>query len=739
MRALPKPLWWLGLLFGAAVLLGGQAQAAESSAAGSERVQVRLLSDVAAVAPGVPFTLALEQRIIPGWHTYWKNPGDSGLPTEIDWRLPEGAKAGPILWPYPHRYDVGPITNYGYADQVVLLNEITPPASLQAGEVFPVKAAVRWLVCEEICIPEETEVSLLLPVGDPPAPADDHPQLTAARADLPVASPWASAAELDGEDLTLVLAMPAGALGSVTEAAFFPDSWGQVLHSAPQGFETTPQGLQLALQAESAFDPKAAPLSGVLVITERLPDGSEATRALEIATEVGAPGATAALGGGTAGSGSTTLLASGGGGGAISFFPALLFAFLGGIILNLMPCVFPVLSIKILSLAQKVGGERRTMRRHGYAYTMGVLASFAAVAGLLLVLRAGGEALGWGFQFQSPTFTMLMALLFFALGLMLSGALTIGASMIGVGSGLAGKPGMSGSFFTGVLATLAATPCTAPFMGAAVGFAVSASGATAMAVFLALGLGLAAPYLLLTLVPGGLTWLPKPGPWTERLKQALAFPMYGAAIWLVWVLAQQSGAQGVLAALAAMLLLALGAWLFEATRGLKVGGRLVGTTAVVLLLLASVFALPRLLPPAATGPALAASSDDLVPSEPYNSERLAALRAEGRPVFVNFTAAWCITCLVNEEIAFNDEEVAAAFIAGEVAYLKGDWTNRDPVITAALAEHGRSGVPLYLLYPSDGGPPEVLPQILTVGGLLQSLASASEANSTQQALASEPQ
>ncbi len=720
-------------------MLGGQALAAESSPAGSERVQVRLLSDVEAVAPGVPFTLALEQRIIPGWHTYWKNPGDSGLPTEIAWQLPEGATAGEILWPYPHRFDVGPITNYGYSDQVVLLNEITPPASLQAGEVFPVKAAVRWLVCEEICIPEETEVSLLLPVGDPPAPAVDHPQLAEARADLPVASPWASAAELSGEDLTLVLAMPRGSLESVVEAAFFPDSWGQVLHSAPQSFDATSQGLRLALEAESGFDPKAAPLSGVLVVTERLPDGSDATRALDIKTEVGDAGAIAALGGG-AGSGSASLLTMGGGGaGTISFLPALLFAFLGGIILNLMPCVFPVLSIKILSLTQKVGGERRTMRRHGYAYTLGVLASFAALAGLLLVLRAGGEALGWGFQFQSPTFTMLMALLFFALGLMLSGALTIGASLIGVGSGVAGKPGMSGSFFTGIVATLAATPCTAPFMGAAVGYAVSASGATAMAVFLALGFGLALPYLLLTLVPRALSWLPKPGPWMERLKQALAFPMYGAAVWLVWVLSQQSGSEGVLAALAAMLLLALGAWIFETTRGLKLGGRLVGTTAVVLLLLASVVALPRLLPPAATGPVVAAMEDDLVPSEPYSRERLAALRSEGRPVFVNFTAAWCITCLVNEEIAFNDEEVAAAFLAGDVAYLKGDWTNRDPLITEALAEHGRSGVPLYLLYPDNGGPPEILPQILTVAGLLQSLAAASDAKTTQQALASEPQ
>ncbi|MBC6405130.1 MAG: thioredoxin family protein [Rhodospirillales bacterium] len=713
-------------------LLAGPSLAAQSETAGTERVQVRLLSDRAGVVPGKAFTLALEQNIVPGWHTYWLNPGDSGLPTEIDWQLPEGARAGPILWPHPHRFDVGPITNYGFSDRVALLSEIVPPENLQPGDSFPIRAQVRWLVCEEICIPEEAELALTLPAVATLGEAVQHPALEAARSDIPVASPWASVTRQAGERVELHLDLPPATLDSVIEAAFFPDAWGQILHSGEQRLWTGQSGLVLSLEPDTGFDPSRTPLRGVLVLTERLADGSESHRALtlEAKIEQGAMStATATEAGGTL---SALPLGTAARFSDVGFLPALLFALLGGIVLNLMPCVFPVLSIKILSLSQQLGGDRRHMRRHGFVYTLGVLVSFAAVGGLLLSLRAGGEALGWGFQFQSPTFVLLMALLFFALGLMLSGVFSLGSALIGIGAGLGDKPGLSGSFFTGVLATLAATPCTAPFMGAAIGFAVTASPPLAMAVFLSLGLGLALPYLLLTLMPQALRWLPKPGAWMERLKQLLAFPLFGAAIWLVWVLALQSGADGVLAVLAAMLVLAFAAWLFQATRGLKRTGRLAATASAVLLLLASVFAAPGLLPARTTAVA-SAVSDGSIESKPFSPERVAALRAEGQPVFVNFTAAWCITCLVNEEIAFRDEEVARAFADAEVTYLKADWTNRDPVIAEALAAYGRSGVPLYLLYPAGGGEAAVLPQILTVGGVLEALQAASNRPPLRQA------
>ncbi len=727
------------LSLAAALLAAGPLLAAESAPTGTERVQVRLVADVDAVAPGKAFTVALEQRIIPNWHTYWQNPGDSGLPTEIDWVLPEGSSAGAIQWPYPHRFDLGPITNYGYSDHVLLLSEILPPGDLQPGGSFPVTAKAKWLVCEEICIPEEASIALSLPVAESPVSAGPQPLLEETRSHLPVASPWQAALAQEGESLSLQVALPEDAQASLVKAAFFPDSWGQIMHSGAQRLSKSGEGIRLSLEPEVGFDPQKKDLTGVLVLTERLDDGSEIERALTLTAGLNPAGSAAGTSGTTGASagdgGQPVTITEGGEISRIGFLPALFFAFLGGLILNLMPCVFPVLSIKILSLGQQVGGDRREMRHHGLVYTAGVLVSFAALAGLLLALRAGGEALGWGFQFQSPTFVMLMALLFFALGLLLSGAISVGGSLIGVGSSLSGRPGMTGSFFTGVLATLAATPCTAPFMGAAVGYAVSAGALTAIFVFLSLGLGLAAPYLALTLVPRALSWLPRPGPWMERLKQVLAFPMYGAAIWLVWVLAQQSGASGVLAALAAMLLLAFAAWLYETTRGLKQRGRLAAAFTVALLLAGAIVGLPRLLPPAGEGPAMAATGDGLIASEPFSPERVAALRAEGRPVFVNFTAAWCITCLVNERIAFTDERVAAAFADGNVAYLKGDWTNRDPVITEALAEHGRSGVPLYLFYPKTGGPPEILPQVLTVGGLLDAVETATENPRLQQASA----
>lgn len=730
---------WLSLCLAllAALAFVRPGLAAESEVAGTERVQVRLLSDVSAVAPGAPFTVALDQRIIPGWHTYWKNPGDSGLPTEIDWILPEGSSAGPIQWPFPHRFDVGPITNYGYSDQVLLLNRITPPETLKAGDRFAMQAKLRWLVCEEICIPEEAEIAFSLPVGEGAPPSDLHADLEAARAALPVASPWPVSVAAEGAAVRLDLALPAAAQATLIDAAFFPDAWGQILHSGKQVLTSMPEGIRLALEPEAGFDPSQTPLSGVMVLTERLSDGSEAERALLVSAKLEGEEGLAGGASGTGGSGAGTplLITEGAGIADVGFLSALFFALLGGIILNLMPCVFPVLSIKILSLSQQVGGDRREMRHHGYVYTAGVLISFAAISGLLLALRAGGEALGWGFQFQSPVFVMLMAVLFFALGLMLSGMMTVGGSLIGVGQGLGAKPGMSGSFFTGVLATLAATPCTAPFMGAAVGYAVTAHPASAIAVFLALGFGLALPYLLLTLVPRALSWLPKPGAWMERLKQVFAFPMFAAAIWLVWVLAQQSGASGVLAALAAMLLLAFAAWLYEATKGLKQRGRLVGASAVGLVLAAALVGMPRLLPPAGSGPAMAAVEEGLIPSEPFSPERVAALRAEGRPVFVDFTAAWCITCLVNEKLVFTDEGVAKAFAEADVALLIADWTNRDPVITKALAAHGRSGVPLYLFYPNDGGAPAILPQVLTVGSVLQAVEVATGKPRLQQASA----
>ncbi|KAB2967284.1 thioredoxin family protein, partial [Zoogloea sp.] len=412
---------------------------------------------------------------------------------------------------------------------------------------------------------------------------------------------------------------------------------------------------------------------------------------------------------------------------------ALLFALLGGLVLNLMPCVFPVLSIKALSLLRHAHQARRETRLQGLAYTAGVLASFSLLAGVLLALKAGGSEVGWGFQFQSPVFVLGVAYLMFAVGLSLSGLITFGAAAAGVGAGLADKPGYAGSFFTGVLASVVATPCTAPFMGAALGFALAQPAPELLAVFLSLGLGLALPYLLLSFWPALQRLLPRPGAWMERLKEGLAFPMYGAAVWLVWVLAQQAGPNAIAIALGGMLAIAFAAWLTHHSHGARPLARH-GGRGLALLTLAAALGGGYL---GVSGDnARAASAAPLAGQawEPYSKARFDALRAEGKPVFVNFTAAWCITCLANEKVALSSPEVEAAFHKAGITYLKGDWTNKDPQISAHLADFGRSGVPLYLLYPAgpagsassgDRTAVQVLPQLLTPTTVLAAIDHAS--------------
>jgi thiol:disulfide interchange protein DsbD len=394
----------------------------------------------------------------------------------------------------------------------------------------------------------------------------------------------------------------------------------------------------------------------------------------------------------------------------------MLLALLGGLILNLMPCVFPVLSIKILGLVRQAGESRTRVRWHGLAYTAGVLASFLGLAGLLIALKGGGASLGWGFQLQSPPVVAGLAYLLVAVGLSLSGVFSLGGRLAGIGDGLARRPGLPGSFFTGVLATVVATPCTAPFMGAAVGFALTQGTAVALAVFASLGLGLALPFLALTLFPGALRVMPRPGAWMETLKQALAFPVYATAAWLIWVLAQQVDSRGLLAALIGVVLVGFAAWAWERGRGAApLGERIFQGLAGLALIAVAGLGLGLTPQQPVTGAQAEAQG-----IEPFTRARLDGLRGDKRPVFVNLTAAWCITCAVNETTSLKRPAVQAAMKAKGVTYLKGDWTNQNPEITRLLEEHGRSGVPLYLLY-TDGAAPQVLPQILTEGTVLDAL------------------
>lgn len=669
----------------------------------TDHVRAELVAGAEAVRPGETIRIGIHKQIIPHWHTYWQNPGDSGLATTADWTLPDGASASGIIWPAPDRIAVGPLMNYGYEGEVTLLTDIAVPVDAPVGGSFPIRATVDWLVCEEICIPEQVALSLDLPVvaaGGDTGPA--HPAIAAAEARLPVASPWA--ARFETSDGTLRLALDAAGLrrDSIEDIWFYPNEWGVIAHAAPQQLSVEADRIVLAMTPGDAFQPTLASLDGVLVVKERAGDAL-----LTQALTVNAPAGTVASGTGSLGIGS------------IGIGTALLFASLGGLILNLMPCVFPVLSMKALALVEQAGKQPAQVRLHGLAYTGGILVSFAALAGLLAALKAGGTAVGWGFQFQSPVFVLLLAYLLFAVGLNLSGVFTIGGSVAGVGANLAARGGYTGSFFTGVLAAIVATPCTAPFMGAAIGFAIAAPLPVLFAVFLALGLGLALPYVALSVWPPLLRLLPKPGLWMERFKQFLAFPMYGAAVWLVWVLSLQAGAEGVLTALGGMLLIGFAAWLYDVTRMSGGSARRIGGGLAAIALVSAIgwgiAAGSHAAPSAAPASSAQAGGAETTAWEPYSREKFEALRAEGRPVFLNFTAAWCITCLVNERVALNRPDVAAAFRTGDVTYLKGDWTNQDAEITAKLEEFGRSGVPLYVFYPAGrDSQPVVLPQLLTV-------------------------
>jgi thiol:disulfide interchange protein len=672
----------------AALLVASVATDALAAADLAPRVRVELLSEADSIAAGQTFWVGLRQQIAPGWHTYWMNPGDSGEPPRIEWTLPAGFTAGEIVWPSPERIRVGPAMSYGYSQEVVLPIPLTAPRDLTPGARVTLSGTASWLVCEKICIPEEAPVALTLPIreGTPRPDPRGAALIAAARRAAPAPSPWAASFDAKAETVTLEIAARGLAAERIAEVWFYPARWGAIDYAAPQRSRAHGGGITVEVARGPLAEAVAQPIEGVLVVSERL-DGAVARQAFFVRAE-------------------RRTSAS-----VVSLLSAMALALAGGLVLNLMPCVLPVLSVKILGLVQQAGGRASTLRRHGLAYTAGVLASFAVVAGTLIALRAGGEQIGWGFQLQSPLFVTLLAYVFFALALSLSGVIVVGARFTGAGQSLTRRGGHAGSFFTGALATVAATPCTAPFMGAAVGYAVTQPWATSLLIFESLGLGLALPFLVLTFVPAWLRRLPRPGPWMERVQQLLAFPLYASAAWLVWVVSQQAGSTGVAAALAGIISIAFAAWLHRATAAAGQTWRRVATVAVVAFVAGAV-ALGAL---AATSRLAASTSAEAGAGwEPFKPERLEALRKAGTPVFVNVTAAWCLTCLVNERVALRSPVVAGAFARKGVVLLKADWTRRDPAITRVLGSFGRNGVPLYLFYPT-AGEPAVLPQILTEG------------------------
>ena len=702
----------LGLLSAAPAGAQPAAAATPTAAVTTEHVEAELVAEYTTVEPGKPFTVALRIKHTPHWHTYWRNPGDSGLGTKIAWKLPEGYLAGAIQWPYPGKLPLGPLMNFGYEGEVFLLTEITPPATLKAGDQVNLAAQAEWLVCKDVCIPENGNFILTLAESATPGGSSRwHNDFASARAAHP-AQPgdWKLGSSIQGNEVQIRIVPPANFKGTLSDLTFFPFRDNVMENAAPQRINKSGIGYTLAIALAEPVPADLKELSGVLVSPAGW--GGFAGKAIQVGVDPGQP-ATKLMFSASAAPAAASPVPPGS---DLGLWLALVLAFVGGLILNLMPCVFPVLGIKVLGFVGQARNSSRLLRAQGVIFLAGVVISFWVMAGLLLALRAGGEALGWGFQMQSPGFVTALAILFLLMALNLAGVFEIGMRLQNVAGEVNAKGVYAEAFLSGVLATVVATPCTAPFMGSALGFTLSQPAAVSFLIFTAIAFGMATPVVLLAFFPAGRKWLPKPGPWMATFKQFMAFPLFATVVWLAWVLGAQRGNDAVMQLLAGLLLVAMAAWVYGrwgmrestfayvATLGLLAGG--------------IIFAWPDgSQPPAANaraGDYASAAKPGEMPWRPWSRSTLAQLRAEGTPVFVDFTAAWCITCQVNKRIALNRDDVVMRFAELGVVPLKADWTLHDPAITAALAEFGRNAVPLYVLYGGDdSAQPVVLPELLT--------------------------
>jgi thiol:disulfide interchange protein DsbD len=780
MDAMLARLLFLALLLGIARAsdpISAPALGASLSVA-QPHVTAELIPETTAAQEGQPFDVALHLHMDAGWHTYWINPGDAGLATKIVWTLPNGFTAGPIQWPTPEKHNMGPLVTYGYGGDVYLLTTITPPKS-DLPQHFEIKAKASWLVCQEECIPGKAELTLPMDSGlmNLRLPQENTDLFTEARARMPVANTrWdvrASYYRAGSDVLLLKLEEKATESAPLGHLAFFPEM-GNVLDTQLKSTvqrelsnsdvtaifnkitETLPPGKSVAADPANAAKPavtvleialaqngeKPNELSGVLVSDRPLIGDSKAVYIANFSVSsvaTAAPGAPVPSGGSTSASSATggspqaSASTSNSGDGhrpplqtASADQPILLgvlsAAFIGGLILNLMPCVLPVLSLKVFSLMKHAGENAKTAWIQGVAFTAGVVISFWFLAGLLIALRTAGNHLGWGFQMQDPRFVLGLILLFFILGLNLFGLFELGASLVGLDAKAAGKlHGTASSFGNGALATLAATPCTAPFMGSALGFAAQQPAYISLLIFTFLALGMATPYLLLTIFPGALKFVPKPGAWMEAFKQFMGFLLMATVIFLVYVFGALTGPDQVPWLLFVLLLAGIASWIYGKWCT-PINSTPVRFTAYVLAL--GIFGgavfwgvdLAKAAPPLGTA---AATTEGW---QPWTQDAVDAALAKGQPVFVDFTAAWCLSCKVNERVALGTDDVKKAFADKKVALFKADWTQSDPAISQTLQKFNRDGVPLYLLYsPTNPTTPQVLPEVLTPGIVLDAV------------------
>ncbi len=689
---------YLLVTLSALVVLGANTTAMAAPQSQSEWVQqphleARLLSEFSTISRGHLYTLAVQLEPEAGWHTYWMNPGDSGLATQIQWQGPEGSYFDAIQWPIAEKFNIGPLSNYGFEGTTYLLTDFSIPQNYEGSEVT-LTAQVDWLVCEEICIPGSAELSVTLAIGMPNPASENTAHFSTARAQLPELVAWPAQFDIQDRQVTIVV-KSADAVAMASEAGFYGFVGAtELVEHAETGQIDTADDMLVLRRTLNTYNSET-PDSFALQLTH--PNRSVELRVSSAqqpeAVDAAAPAAAST--------------------GDVSFGLVLIFAFLGGLILNLMPCVFPVLSLKAMAVANSHGNEKR----EALWYTAGVVVTFLVFAGLLLALRAAGQALGWGFQLQNPWLIAALVFLFVAIGLNLSGVFQMATRLMSVGQGIDTHTGAGAkkSFATGILAVIVASPCTAPFMGVALGYAITQPPAIALLVFAVLGLGLAAPFLLIGFIPAIARLLPKPGAWMDTFKQWMAFPMYLTTVWLLWVFGRQTGIDALTLLLIALVFLATALWWLGKLQLRSQPGLFSRILVWVFLLLTALTYYSALNMPSQPTASSNGTENGQVSGQnwqPWSADKLAELRANNETVFVNMTADWCITCLANERVALNVDATRTLFAENDIVYLKGDWTRQDPAITEYLAQYGRNGVPLYVLY-VPGEAPKVLPQILT--------------------------
>lgn len=674
----------------ALILLEAPAWALESPAAPAPHGTVRLVTPVDGASAGTDVVVAVYFSLEPGWHVYWVNPGESGEAPHLKWTTPAGFVAGDPAWPTPTRLVAGDIVNFGYERELLLpvgMRAVEPERSPTHELAFILD--LTWLACrEDECVPAKATLSLAIPVTDARSTPDAawSRRIDDARAGAPTP---VSGKLIDRGDGNVVITVSDRDLGDAvnSRAEFFPLDPGAVDEGDTPRVAASRRGVEIEMTKAPSAARELTRLTGILTLGAGAERRAYSVDAIANSVPAGTPP------------------------GQLGVAAALSFAFVGGLLLNLMPCVFPVLSLKVLGFAERAHGDPRKIRSHGWAFTSGVFLSFWTLAGSLLMIRAGGAELGWGFQLQSPTFVALLSYLLFAMGLSLFGLYEVGTSLSGTVGRVGTEEGIGGSFWTGAIATIVATPCTAPFMGPALGFALTQTGVVAMATFTALAAGMAAPYLLLSYFPALLSRLPRPGAWMERLRQLMAFPLFASALWLATVFAKQTGSEALLRLLAGALVLVFALWMWGIAIRSGRGSRISKISALAIAALAIALGVGAARDSATRVEPVTRSESFW---QPWSIGRVAELRATGRGVFVNFTAAWCLTCQVNEKAVFARSDIRELFDRYDIAALEADWTNENPEIERTLAAFGRDGVPLYVFYPARADlAPIVLPQVPT--------------------------